>query len=406
MMQEQGYTAVFAADDGHVYGEGFGQKFRCYPDRIEFMTNLPSPRDDRSQTTVAGQEYREIDPHGNLVVFDTSSGHEHQFPTELRGQGVLIFSIGGTDDAGRLWGGGWSPSRTWTYNVNTGQMRDWGKIVHPNTQVEATLIHPRGIFLSSYLGAHIDFFSPGTETRTHITSFHNSHGQERLPWLLTGSDGMIYGPLQPVKGHLDGGIARVDPETLTHTAWTGFLEHLTPTTLVAVPGTDLLFGGTTIQGSTGAIPMRDEAVVFLWDTVHAEVVWHEAIIPGERRYRVMGGNDGLIYGLTDEKYFVFDPVERELLHVGDLPANEGLQHRYRLAKQPCGPDGLIVGLMKGFIFAIDPTDFSVRIVARHPSILEDKHETLHSTRAIWASPEGMLYYGAGTDLWRADLTRL
>lgn len=405
MMQDQGYTSIFLADDGHVYGQGFGQRFRCYPDRIEFMGSLPPPRDERDQVTAFGNEYREIDPLGNLAVFDTQTSQEYHVPTELRGQGVLIYSIGGIDGAGRLWGGGWSPARTWTYSLNTGQFRDWGKIVHPNTQVEATLIHPAGIFLSSYIGAHLDRFNPATETRTHITSFHTSHGQERLPWLITGNDGRIYGPLQPVKGHLDGGIARVDPHTLAHAAWTGFLEHLAPTTLAAVPGTDLLFGGTTIHGSTGAIPMRDEAVVFLWDTVQEEIVWHEAILPGETRYRVVGGNDGLMYGATGEKYFVFDPVGRELLHTGDLPPNSGFPNRYRIAKQPCGPEGWIVGLMKGLVFAIDPQDFSIRVVARHHSILEDSHEALHSTRAIWASPEGMLYYGSGSDLWRVDLTR-
>lgn len=404
MMQQQGYVDLFLAEDGQVYGKAFGQKFRCLRNRIEFVENLPAPRDDRSQITMDGREFRKVDPLGNLVVFDRGTGTEHRVPTDLRGRGVLIFSIGGVDESGRLWGGGWSPARTWTFDLDAREAKDWGHLVQPNTQVEATLIHPRGIFLSSYLGAHIDFLEPETARITRIAALHEAHGQERLPWLVIGPDERIYGPLQPVKGHLDGGILRVDPNDFSWRVWTGFLENLTPTTLVPVPRTNWLFGGTTIQGSTGAIPVRDDAVVFLWDTDTEEIVWKQAILPGASRYRVMGGNDGLIYGLTDEKYFVFDPVGREILRIGDLPENHGLPGRYRLAKQPCGPRGLIVGLMKGIVFAIDPEDHSIRIVARHPSILDDRHETLHSTRAIWASSNGMLYYGSGADLWRVDIS--
>jgi len=403
LMRNQGVVKVFLADDGQVYGEGFGSQFRCHPDRIEPVSTLPAPREDLSQVTLDGRVYRRIDPDGSLVIEDTNADTTRRVPTDARGIGVMIYSISGIHD-GKLWGGGMSPARTWTYDLATGAMEDWGRLVRPQTQVYDTLFHERGLFLSSYLGAHVDLLDPRTRKLTHVVSLKATNGQERLPHFLMGPDGHIYGPTQPLKGHLTGGIVRINPQTLDY-AWFPVIEDLAPTSLVVVPGTTLLFGTTSIISSTGAIPAHEEASVFLWDTESREVVWRASPITGTRTYRwACADRNGLLYAVSDdERYFVFDPSQRRVVHTGELPAPKG-NYTSLMARQPMGPRGLIVGLLRGLVFAIDPVSHDVSVIARHPSILRDEHVTDHTTRAIWGSPEGVLYYGAGPELWRVNLS--
>lgn len=402
LTQHQGTVWVFVADDGQVYGTGFGRSFRCYPDRIELVDELPKRRDERSQITVAGVEYREIDPSGRLVIHDTRSGATRFVQTGVRGESVMIYSIGGIHD-GKLWGGGFSPARTWTLDLQTGKFEDWGRLVRPKTQVYDTFFHERGVFLSSYLGADIDLLDPQRRQITHVVSLKETHhGQERLPHFVLGPDGNIYGPTMPVKGHLDGGIVRVDPETLA-CAWFPIVDDLAPTSLVVVPGTSELFGTATIHSSTSVVPTRREGAVFIWDIEQEKVVWEGSPVPGTEHYRwATMGRNGLVYGITNTHYFVFDPKARRVVHVGELPLPDK-NLTVLLAPEPTGPEGLIVGLLRGRVFAIDPRDHSVRVLAEHPSILRDEHVTEHTTLAIWASPEGVLYYGAGPELWRVNL---
>ena len=401
LSRHQGVVNIFVADDGHVYGTGYGKSFRCYPDRIEYLSQLPEPRNDRSQGTLDGVEYREVDPEGRLVIYDTRNRSTRTVQTSLRGADVMIYSIGGIYE-GKVWGGGMGPARTWTFDLQTHQMEDWGRLVRPLTQIYDTFFHSRGLFLSSYLGADIDLLDPQTRELKHIVSLKSTNGQERLPHFVLGQDGQIYGPTMPVKGHLDGGVVRVDPDTLDY-QWFPIIDNMAPTSLVVVPNTNMIFGTATLESSTSAISPLDEAAVFLWDVKKQKVVWQGSPLPGTKHYRwATLGRNGVVYGITNTQYFAFDPVRRKTLKTGNLPVPSN-NLTSLLAPEPTGPDGLIVGLLRGRVFAIDPADHSVRVLAEHESILRDEHVQKHTTLSIWASPEGMLYYGSGHELWRVDL---
>ncbi len=404
LMAHQGRVEVFTAEDGQVYGYGFDAKFKCLPDRIELLDDLPAPRRDQSQITINGLQCTRINPDGKLVIRDTHSGDEHQVQSDVVGEGVLIYSIAGIHD-GKLWGGGFSPARLWTLDLQTGRAEDWGQLVKGGTQIYDILFHQRGLILSSYVGANLDLVDPRTRQTTHIDSL-DRFGQERIPQLALAPDGCIYAPTIPVKGHLDGGIMRLDPSDMSCEVFTPIIKDLSPTRLVVLPQLNQLFVVTTVSGGTSALPVRDEALAFLWNLKTHEVVWQKAIVPGTKFFRgAVLGHDGLIYGAADSQhYFVFDPVKRSVLHVGDLPQHEHGSN-IRFATAPAGPDRLIYGLLEGEIFAIDPADCSVKVVARHPTVLDPRYDAWHGTQAFWAAPDGTLYYGAGSELWRVTINR-
>ncbi|MFO7946169.1 MAG: hypothetical protein R6V19_05080, partial [Armatimonadota bacterium] len=119
-------------------------------------------------------------------------------------------------------------------------------------------------------------------------------------------------------------------------------------------------------------------------------------VPGTIEYRgATRAENGLIYGLTNEgKYYAFDPVNRETIHIGDLPANR--QRFPYLHDEPVGEDGLIIGITADRVYAIDPSDHSCETIAQDDSLAGGVH-------GFYVTGEGMLYFGAGAELWRCLL---
>lgn len=104
---------------------------------------------------------------------------------------------------------------------------------------------------------------------------------------------------------------------------------------------------------------------------------------------------GLIYVQAHSRYVVVDPVERKVVHRGDMPVST--VRKLGIADKPAGPDGLIYGLGDDAVFAFDPADHQARIIARHPSIT--------TAQGVFVTEDTMLYYGSGSRLWRVNLAR-
>jgi hypothetical protein len=99
---------------------------------------------------------------------------------------------------------------------------------------------------------------------------------------------------------------------------------------------------------------------------------------------------GIIYGLAGDKYYAFDPKARKVVHVGDLP---GAARQFPgMCREPIGPRGLIMGFADDALFAIDPADHSVQVLARH--------ESIEGARGPFVTQDGVVYYGSGPTLMR------
>ncbi len=393
--EDQGRPSVWYGEDGQVYGSVAGVKFLCQPDRIVRDVEVAPEPDELPglPRTADGKRIHRIDEQGRLTMTDLETGEAIYVQTEYDGQPQMIYSIGCLRD-GKIWGGALFPSNTWYYDPDADELVDLGVIVRGGCQIYDLLSVPQGILMGSYTGAYIDLYDPQEElSDTNPYHFARVPMQERPNQFEMGPDGRVYVGTIPVKGRLGGALVRIDLDAREIDSWANIIENQSITYCAAIPETGELLCGSTIAGGSSAQPTEDEAYVFIWDCDAEQIVHTDQPVPGTRTYgRVIRAETGTVYGIAGNQYFAYDPVARETVYIGDLPGER--VHFPGLSDDPVA--GLIYGLVDDRVFAIDPADHSVKVVA--------EHESISRAHGFHVTPEGVLYYGSGPDLWRCDLT--
>lgn len=394
LTEKQGRPGVWLAEDGNVYGKAWETRFMCRPDRIVTDVEiLPAAPEYRPPSRVAdGLKVHKIDEQGRLTMTNMETGETEYVQTDYQGQPQMVYSVADERD-GKIWGGALFPSNSFYYEPESGELVDLGQIVRGGCQVYDVMSVPQGLLMSSYTGACMDLYYPdrplGDDNPYH---FPRASMQERPVQFAEGPDGRIYCGTVPVKGILGGALVRLDLEDLSQKDWRNIVQDQSIMYCVGVPETNEMLCGSSIQGGSSAIPTETEAVVVHWDCDAEEVVHSFKPVPETRTYgRMVRAETGIVYGLSGAKYYAYDPVERDVLHVGELPA--GRVHFPGLHDEPV--DGLIYGLADDLVFAIDPADHSVRTVAQH--------ESLSRAHGFMVTDDGVLYYGSGPWLWRCEL---
>lgn len=391
----QGAPTVWTAADGQVYGRIGGTQFLCKPDGIE-IGSTASPREYPQRTTAGDLQVQGVDEKSRLVL-KSSTGETRYVQTDVEGTGETIFSLGAVAD-GWLFGSAIKPGKSFAVNLATGEIRDLGLITRGRIQVYDFLNHEKGLFAASYTGGHLDLIDIDDALQgkggKSIIQLSSRHAQERPTQLLAGPDGGIYTVTTPVKGHLGGTLVRIDPANLSTKVWRHLIPDQSLMSLASVEQTGELLIASDVRGGTGTKPVASEGYIFLWDPEKEEVVFKTRPVPGAKRYgTVVAGRNGLIYGLAQKYYYVFDPIKRETVHVGTLPSG-GVRFP-GLHPAPIGPDGLIYGIARGAIIAIDPRDNSASVIA--------EHESLRSGHGLYVTDDKVLYYGSGANLMRYQL---
>lgn len=313
------------------------------------------------------------------------------------GRRAFIFSVGCERD-GKIYGSTALPGNSFCYDTRTGEMSDLGIIDTGRCQVYDTINAPQGLFLCSYFGAHVDFYDPTQPIKKGTNPRHLGHavGQERPIQWCRAPQRMLYTGTVSAKGRLGGSLVRVDPSDLSFRVWPTPIPNQSIQYVAPVPGTGELFCTTSVSGGSSAIPTEKEAHVFLWDTEKEEMVFQTQSVPGARSYgRAVRAGNGLICGLAASKYYAFCPKKRAVVFTDELPVK---RLRFpQLHDVPVGEQGIIYGLGDDAIFAIDPADHSISIVARHQSISR--------AHGFYISQQGDLYFGSGAMLMRYRIGR-
>ncbi|MDH7570156.1 MAG: hypothetical protein QHJ73_11290, partial [Armatimonadota bacterium] len=396
MTRDQGAPSIWLGEDGQVYGQCGAVRFRCRPDSIE-PEKTAQPRRAPAVLVAGDWHVGAVDAEGRLRLTHTKTGKVEHRQTRYAGSPRAIYCVGCERD-GVLYGGTMFPARVFCFDTRAGRTEDLGVLTSSRIQVYDVLSHPSGLFLSSYMGASIDFFNPAAprkkgENPRHIITVP---GQERPTQLVTGPDGRVYTGTIPSKGRLGGALVRVDPADFSTRVWRDLVPNQSYLNLAPVPETGELLVTTTVGGGTSAIPTEKEAVVFLWDTAREAISFRVQPVPGTRSYgAVVRAQNGVIYGLAGKSYYAFDPKTRQVLYTGTLPVT---QARFPgLSDYPVGPKGLIYGVGDDAVFAIDPADHSARVVARDAS--------LKNAHGFLVTSDGTLYYGSGARLMRCRLAQ-
>ena len=394
LTEAQGSPTIWTGEDGHVYGRIGTTEFRCHPDRIEPGPAAPE-RVDRTRLQAGDDTVVELTAEGALTLAN-AAGERRAVPVAYEGRPVTIYSVA-CEYQGRLWGGGLFPGLLWSMDLATGAMQSHGMVAHGAFQIYDIIPDRGGLYLASYMGCHIDLFDPAQPRKAHqnpIRIAASVPGQERPNQWERGPDGKLYFGTTPAKGRLGGALVQVDPETRTWKHWPCPLPDLSLTYLTALPETGEILACASVGGGSSAIPVADEAAIYLWDPARAAMTWSGKPVPGTRTYgRAVRLNDGRVFGLAGTAYYLFDPVKRQVLSTGDLPASPAAFPM--LNDATVGPRGIVYGIGNGAVFAFDPADNAVRIVGKHPS--------LDRVHGFLVTSDGALYYGSGADLWRCRL---
>ncbi|MBN2451202.1 MAG: hypothetical protein JXR77_12480 [Lentisphaeria bacterium] len=390
----QGAPDVWTGTDGEVYGRAGDTEFLCRPERVEAGRTAPR-RLDPSRLQAGTETVVGVGEDGCLTLVDATGGRR-AVPTAYAGRPVTLYSIG-CEHEGRLWGGGLFPGLLWSFDPRTGDLANHGMVAHGAIQIYDIIAGPGGLYLASYMGCHIDLFDPTKPRATRVNPLRiaaSVPGQERPNQWERGTDGRLYFGTTPAKGRLGGALVQVDPQTRQWRHWPSPLPDLSLTHLAAIPETGELLVCTSVSGGSSAIPLADEAAVFLWDPAKAAMTWSGTPVPGTKTYgRALRLRDGRVFGLAGMSYYLLDPVKRQLLSSGEMPVKRIAFPM--LNDAPVGPEGLIHGIGDDALFAFSPAENSVSIVGRHPSLAR--------AHGFLVTPAGMLYYGSGADLWRCDL---
>lgn len=389
----QGAPRVWQGVDGRVYGRAGKTTFLCRPDCVEPGKSAPPTA---SPPLVAGDRIvGAIDAAGQLELTDRGSGQVHRLATTYEGRRVMVFSVC-CEREGVVYGSSALPGRLFQYDTRTGTLRDLGIVTQGTCQVYDMISLPKGLFACSYFGAHVDLYDPDSPIEKGVNPRYlgRAADQERpVQWCL-GPDGRLYTGTGPAKGRLGGTLMRIDPSDLSRKVWPCPIPSQSILYIAPVPETMELFCTSSIRGGSSAIPTEKEACVFLWDPDGERLVYQAQPVPGTTTYgRAVRAENGLLYGLAGDKYYVFDPKGRTVVATGALPVTR--LHFPQLHDEPVGDRGLICGLGDDAVFAIDPSDNSVRILARHESIAR--------AHGFCITRDGTLYYGSGATLMRCSL---
>ena len=389
--EAQGNVRVWLGADGRVYMNMDKAVFLCRPDGVEICSSPPAAK--KRDPLLAGDKIvGSVDAQGKLALRDVKTKKISLIETRYEGAPRSIYSVSCLHD-GRIYGGTVFPAISFCYDTRSGQLTNLGELAANKIQVYDTLSHPAGLFICSYMPASVDFYDPSLPVKNPANPRHivSVKGQERPVQLATGPDGMIYTGTFPSKGRLGGALVRVNPNDSSSRVWTGVIPNQSIAGVVSLPELGCLFCTSSVRGGSSAISTEKEACVFLWDCQRETVAARAQPIPGATHYgAAVRASNGLVYGVAGNKYYAFDPGKSKVVFTGELPVKN--VHFPDLSDEPVGPQGLIYGLGDDAVFAIDPVDRSVRIVARDKSI--------RNAHGFFVAPDRSLYYGSESRLMR------
>ena len=405
---QNGYIKLYLGKDGNVYGRDTEKKinFLCKPDGIKIVRGFSAKR--KTALMVDKLKVLELDTNGNLLLFDRKAKKTIKIKTDFQPDAPLIYSIcGGLN--GKVWLGSFQPANIAFLKPAEDKIINFGHKTRGTTQVYSMIETPEGLFAASYTTGSINLVNVNNPKKKSklLISLSSKHKQERIFNLVQAEDGMIYGPTMPVKGVLGGGIVRVNPKTLKCDFFRNVIFEQSIRSISAT-SEGLILGASNTDGGTSAIPSQKEAVIFLWNPATQKVVWRGKPAKGETNYsRTCSLGDDLfcIIAARKGRCIIFDVKKRKVVFNIKIPRVRG-RKGLRLAGSAPARLGRKAYILRGDrLLEVNAETGELRTILKDSKVIYDKfHKAQHDTHAEWVSPEGILYIGSASTLWKFDLT--
>ena len=197
----------------------------------------------------------------------------------------------------------------------------------------------------------------------------------------------------PGYGYTGGGLLFWDRETQRETVLehTDIIPDHSTMSLVALPEGKLL-GGTTTGPGTGGEVKATEAQMYIMDMETKTLEWQAVVFPGVQSYSDMIlAPGGLVYGVADlVRFFVFDPVKREVIHEENLEGSLGRTASQQQARIfVMAPDNVLYMLFAKGIARVDYSTHGITLLAESPVLIGPGGTYL----------DGRLYFGSGSHVY-------
>lgn len=338
-----------------------------------------------------------------LIVADLTTGEKTTAKFQYSSEGAHIMGVAGAPD-GTLCGGTAFPMRFFSYNPKTDS---W---INRDTYGQWNTVARQGdrFFVGGYGGGHLLEWDPAREWVPTEKGNAGSNPRflaecapaiNRPHELCAHPDGkrlVLAGT--PGYGLTGGGMYFWDREAgagvlVEHTSL--IPEHSTAS--LAVLPNDKLIGGTTTSPGTGGEKKAAVAELYILDMGNRQIEWHEAVLPGAQEYTDLCSlKNGLVFGIADTtQFFVFDPVQRTVIHREDMSAGFGATcYQQGPRVFVIAGDGRMYMLFRKGIALVNPDTYAITMIAESPVPIQVGGDIV----------DGRLYFGNGSHLYSYQLT--
>ena len=406
----QGTGYVYRDQDGKVYGHGGNQEkwLELYGGQATPIA-VPENRNPKPIITSSqGLFHRQFPSGRRLIAVDLvnreltteapEGGQRQTVPFEYTSEGAHIMGVCAAPN-GTICGGTAFPMRYFGFNPQTDTWDNRPGLVQWNT----TTVQGDRFFIGGYGGGVLLEWDPAKPWVDTVKGNPDCN-----PVYLTDSAPDINRPFElyahpdgktiilaggPGYGYTGGGMLFWDRETkqqvlLKHT---DLLENHAINSMVAIPDGKLLCGSTTAPG-TGGQKIATEAELFILDMATKQVEWREVVFPGAQGYNdLCMAPSGLVYGVTDSRrFFVFDPVQRKVVHEVDASAELGAtsnQQGPRIFAQT--DNGSVYMVFQRGMVKVNPETYALTMVAESPIACSIGGDYL----------DGRIYFGHGSHVY-------
>jgi hypothetical protein len=224
-------------------------------------------------------------------------------------------------------------------------------------QFESSAVRDGKMLLGTYGHGRLMEYDPATGANPRQIFTLQAEKQDR-PFGLDYdpvSDRAFMGTV-PYYGHNQGALAVHDFGTGQTTVYKE--EIVTEQSVIDVLFHDgLVYIGTTIDGGLGATPSgQTDAHFIVFDPDTGQVVKDLVPVPGDEGVTgLMLGPDGLIWGVSEDTVFKYDPATEQIVYSEKLlGARYGTSTVWAFAYLNIGADGNVYGTNRSSLFRIDP----------------------------------------------------
>jgi hypothetical protein len=354
-------------------------------------SDVPFPRSGLPD----GRQFSVFD-NNILQIVNSATKEEKKIPLQYEASGAFIFVVG-TGPDGRIYGSSMLPLRLFVWDPRDHFLSNLGRAAQGGGEVYSMGSYEGQLYLGSYPGARLSVYDPKKPLQ-----FGNREGanprdlgplggnQDRPRAMVAGPHGKVYIGSYPDYGLRGGAISVYDPEKNEKKVYRHIIPNQSIASLAYIEKLDLIAAGSSVRGGGGTQVIEKEAKLILWEPKEEWKISEIVPVPGAKTILSLAATvDGMVYGITDnEKVFVFDSERVEVINIFNLGLKEPIETSLQL-----GPDGRLYGLAREAIFAIDPKDDQVSILAK-PSV------PIHSGMAML---DRKIYFGSGANLWEFEI---